>query len=335
MKVRRLLTRIMVLAVVMAIAIPTHAEREEVVSPLEAWSISQASRSIPDCCWGKERMRVFSEFVDDGATKIITVIDTGVRLDPDIAPRILPDAWGENPYDDSCGEYYTGHGTNTVRTVLSIFPQATIRVAKVFKEYGDACLTWSSEVAAAIHWAVDQGTDIILVQVAFHSEHTDLYEAIIYAQEHGVLVIAPRGNKDNDQSPYPAYPASYPNVLAVIAVDRQDERMSGSSYGKEVDYLISAPGEALAITPGGEYACVSGTSTAAAHAAGLAGFVSTFYPEYSSEELCQLIEETARDINQLGWDEETGQGMPDGLEAIREKLFQYHFPVVIKGGELP
>jgi len=81
----------------------------------------------------------------------------------------------------------------------------------------------------------------------------------------GVLVVAAAGNEGTD---HPRYPAAYPSVIGVGALDQHDRRWSRSNYGAAASLL--APGvEVLSTIPGDSFAFADGTSLAAAHVSGL------------------------------------------------------------------
>lgn len=102
-----------------------------------------------------------------------------------------------------------------------------------------------------------------------------LRDAILRLHEQGVVVVAAAGNEGPPRSgerSSVSYPARYPEVIAVAAVDGQGRTAAFSSRGPEVD--IAAPGVAIPSTwPGGRYRTLSGTSMAAPHVTGVAALV--------------------------------------------------------------
>lgn len=82
--------------------------------------------------------------------------------------------------------------------------------------------------------------------------------------ELGVLVVAAAGNEGTRE---PRYPAAYPSVIGVGAVDREGRVYARSNRGLSAE--IFAPGvEILSSVPGDAFAFGSGTSFAAAHLTG-------------------------------------------------------------------
>jgi len=81
----------------------------------------------------------------------------------------------------------------------------------------------------------------------------------------GVLLVAAVGNEGLSE---PRYPAAYPSVIGVGAVDRAGQRYARGNRGPDVEIL--APGvEILSTVPGGSFAFGDGTSLAAANVTGL------------------------------------------------------------------
>ncbi|MFO0688453.1 MAG: S8 family serine peptidase [Myxococcota bacterium] len=80
----------------------------------------------------------------------------------------------------------------------------------------------------------------------------------------GLVVVAAAGNEGRSDK---RYPAAYPSVIGVGAVDREGRRFATSNHGRWVE--LYAPGvEILSTVPGSAFAFGSGTSLAAAHVTG-------------------------------------------------------------------
>jgi len=113
-----------------------------------------------------------------------------------------------------------------VRAGFSIFSSSYGVVGSL--EYDD--------IAQAIHYAVDNRVKII--SMSFGGPYSDtIKEAIDYAYNKGVVLIAASGNSNTNAI---SYPAGHENVIAVDATDINDNKADFSNYGYWTD--VSAPG---------------------------------------------------------------------------------------------
>jgi len=136
-----------------------------------------------------------------------------------------------------------------------------------------------SGVARAVRYAVDNGADIVNLSLGTTpgtpaAVVQPMFDAVAYAQAHGVLLVVAAGNSNADIGATAVYPASIPgaNMLVVGASAPDDTRASFSNYGAPVD--IFAPGVMIASTlPNRGYGFMSGTSQAAPTTAAAAALV--------------------------------------------------------------
>ncbi len=101
--------------------------------------------------------------------------------------------------------------------------------------YGD-----SLSIARAIRYAADRNVDVINLSLGSLDEDSYLREAIQYAMERDVIIVAASGNDGCDCI---SYPARYPEVVAVGALNNNDKVATFSSYGSNLD--IIAPGSGM------------------------------------------------------------------------------------------
>ncbi|GAB7386729.1 hypothetical protein BSNK01_05650 [Bacillaceae bacterium] len=262
----------------------------------------------------------------------IAVIDTGVDLHhPDLADRlsegynVLTD--DDHPQDDN------GHGTHV----------AGIIAAETNNREGVAGITWynrimpikaigadgtgtSFDIAKGIIWATDHGAKVINMSLGNYQPSSVLKEAVAYAYERDVVLVAATGNDDTDQ---PGYPAAYPEVLAVSAIGFDGSRAEFSNYGDYVD--VVAPGVDVASTyPDEQYAALSGTSMAAPHVAALAGLIRSIHPDLKNTEVMDIIRKTAIDLGDAGKDMYYGNGVID-IENALESAYRQRYPLLNLG----
>ncbi|CAM4520217.1 type VII secretion-associated serine protease mycosin [Paenibacillus endophyticus] len=250
---------------------------------------------------------------------IIAVLDTGVQSNhPDLKGKITK---GINIVDETAEpDDDVGHGThvsgiigatvNNSEGVAGLSWYNKIMPIKVLDSSG-AGSTYS--VAQGIIWAVDHGAKVINMSLGNYAQADFLHDAIKYAYEHDVVMIAASGNDNTDR---PGYPAAYPEVFAVAATDSNKEKASFSNYGNYID--VAAPGDSIASTyPGSQYAALSGTSMASPHVAALAGLIRSVNPELSNEEVMELMRTSASDLGAKGKDDYFGYGEIDIVRALQ------------------
>jgi len=250
---------------------------------------------------------------------IVAVLDTGVQSDhPDLKGRLVK---GTNIVDPSAPpEDDVGHGTHV----------AGIIAADVDNNEGVAGMTWFTKVmpvkvldssgagstysvAEGIIWATDHGAHVINMSLGNYAQADFLHDAIKYAYERGVVIVAASGNDNTDR---PGYPAAYPEVLAVAATDPDEARAEYSNYGDYID--VAAPGSSIPSTyPGSRYAALSGTSMASPHVAALASLVRAANPGLSNQEVMDVLRSSAKDLGTSGKDIEFGYGQIDVMSALQ------------------
>jgi subtilisin family serine protease len=232
-----------------------------------------------------------------GADVTVAIIDSGIDLGhPDLAPNLWtnPGEVAGNGVDDDGNGYVddvhgydfvdgdgipqdaNGHGTHVAGIVgarggngvgvAGVAWQARLMAVRVLDATARGTTT---DVARAIHYAVDNGARIINLSLAGPASTPDLEEAVRSAQARDVLIVAAAGNDGADLGAAPTYPAAYPedDVLGVAATTRAGGLSSVSDYGPGAD--LAAPGEQILSTAlGGGYEWRTGTSMAAPEVAG-------------------------------------------------------------------
>ncbi|MER7465007.1 type VII secretion-associated serine protease mycosin [Streptomyces sp. NPDC097981] len=298
-----------------------------------------AADPIRDRQWGLTALRAeeaWGTTQGDGVT--VAVLDTGVdATHPDLAGQILDGAdligMGAGRGDRAWARHGTamagiiaghGHGPDRRQGVLGVAPQARILPVRVILEEGDPGRAKAREskggaLAEGIRWAADHGADVINLSLgddsdsAHHEAAED--EAVQYALAKGVVVVASAGNGGR-QGDHASYPAAYPGVIAVAAVDRAGKKAAFSTRSWYA--TVSAPGVDIVIAdPDRSYYEGWGTSAASAFVSGAVALVKAAHPDLSPAQIKRLLEDTASDAPPGGRDDSRGHGLVDPVAALQ------------------
>jgi membrane-anchored mycosin MYCP len=236
-----------------------------------------------------------------GAGVTVGVVDSGVQADlPDLRGAVFPggNTLGLDNNGEDDGEAPTGHGTAVAALiagqgvdggVLGIAPAAKIlavlvAVGEGVGKYGESTSFGSAtlpEVAAGIRMAVNDGVQVINVSLGANAPSASscapvLQDAVAYALQHNVVVVAAAGNFNTIGDPA-EQPASCAGVLGVGAVGPNLQVWADSERQPYV--AVTAPGvEITALTAVDTTLIVSGTSTAAPFVSGAAALIRSRYP---------------------------------------------------------
>ncbi len=256
-----------------------------------------------------------------GATWVtIAIVDTGVDLThPDLAVKILPGIDFVNNDSDPSDDNTIAHGTHV----------AAIAAASTNNGVGMAGVDWGANIlpvkvlnaagygtyaniAAGITWATDHGAQVINMSFGGYANSTTLSDAVNYAFTHGVIQVAATGN---DGIAPVMYPAAYAPVVAVAATDNNGNHAGFSNHGPGV--TVSAPGvQILSADRGGGYTSLNGTSMAAPHVSGLAAILRGI-PGNGPDRVRAIIQSSAADLGDPGWDSDFGYGLIQMDAAIQ------------------
>ena len=152
--------------------------------------------------------------------------------------------------------------------------------------------------------------------------------AVVYARNRDCLLVAASGN-DNSHVMWPAaYSSAYDNVIAVSGTDSNDNLYGNSNTGPEIN--VAAPGVSVYSTMpdyqvtlnnppynrNQDYDTLTGTSMAAPHVSGFAALIYSCDNTLFPDEVRHIIEESAIDLGDPGWDSDFGHGRIDMHAAL-------------------
>jgi membrane-anchored mycosin MYCP len=265
--------------------------------------------------------------LSEGAGITVAVVDTGVDANtPQLAGRVSPGTDvmkdGGGTANDDC----FGHGTFVAGIIAAapvagtafagIAPEAhilPIRVATNDKD-GTAAL-----LGKGIRAAVDGGARVINVSSSTTARDPSLEQAVQYAFQHDVVVVAAAANGAQQGDPV-SYPAAFDHVLGVGAVDASGARAQFSQTGSYVDLV--APGvDVVSVGPRGPGQWRGdGTSYAAPFVAGAAALVRAYRPSLSAEQVEHRLTATADHPAATLPDPGLGWGTIDPMAAVATVL---------------
>jgi len=250
---------------------------------------------------------------------LVAVVDTGIyHVHPDLALNYAPLGYDwvnmdSDPMDDN------GHGTHCAGVIaaalnnsIGIGGIAQVRIMAE-KVLGSGGLGYTDGLASGIIHATDQGAKIISMSLGCYSQSQLVYDAIKYAHDAGVLLIAAAGNEDTNIR---SYPAGHDEVVAVAATDTGDKKVWFSNWGNWIE--LAAPGiDILSTVPDGYESC-SGTSMAAPHVSGVAALVWSKYPNSTRDWVRMWLRRTADDLGVPGFDIYFGYGRVNARKSVEQ-----------------
>ena len=224
-----------------------------------------------------------------------------VNNDPD--PRELP---------GDPATTVAGHGTFIAGLINMLAPDTLLMPLRAFSELGESD---EFTVAEAIKYATDHGASVINMSFGSYDDSKMLRDAISYARQQNVVLIAAMGNEGTNE--HPQYPARLnDDVMGIAAIDLQSLKTYFSNYGTYAS--ASAPGfQLVSLYPGNAYAVWSGTSFSAPLATAEAALIAAATRD--TRPVAGILEATTVNIDSLNPDYagELGSGRISPLNALK------------------
>lgn len=277
-----------------------------------------------------------------GENVVVAVVGTGVDAsEPDLKGQVLE---GKDLTDEGGGAHkdLVGRGTAVAGIIAShghgaggdagpkgLAPDAKILPVRVINERGDLGVS----IDEGVRYAVDQGADVINLSVAFSTKDLRAQRAIEYAMRKDVIVVASAGSRGTRQE---NYPAAYPGVVSVGAVDETGGVWKDSSWGSNI--ALMGPGEQVVVIDDdfdAGYALSDGTAYATAFVSASAALVRSAHPDLTGGQVINRLTKTAK----IPAGETSEPELPDpqyGYGIVRPyRAVTYDLPAGPEAGPLP
>ena len=173
----------------------------------------------------------------------------------------------------------------------------------VITESNGSMATDTVSLIAALKWMGDNGVKIVNMSIA--GPRDDLVrEKIEELSGKGMIFVAAAGNEGPLAEP--AYPAAYPEVIAVTAVTQDKRNYRYANRGGHID--VAAPGvDIWTAVPGGKEGYHSGTSFAAPHVTGILALLPRDNPAANKNDILDGL--PVVDLGTPGRDPVYGRGL--------------------------
>ncbi|MBA2809110.1 S8 family serine peptidase [Streptomyces sp. KM273126] len=256
------------------------------------------SGALRDSEWALTSLKAEQAWkITKGEGVTVAVIGTGVDAShPDLKGRVISGSDVYNTRDEGSetfqGTYAAGIIAGTGRNyrgdgLVGLAPEARILPFRVFLDNTSP----TNATAKSIRAAARQGARVIDVTVGFRRSSPALKAAVEYAVRHGALVVAGAGDTGGTGNAQ-TYPAAYPEVLSVTAIDKKGALWPDAHRGKHVD--LAAPGvDILTTARNDDYWTGSGTGFAASWVSASAALVRAQHPKWTVDQVTRRLTETA------------------------------------------
>ena len=290
------------------------------------WTPNDPFYGTSDYQWGAKK--IFANLAWDktrGSTGVkLCIIDSGLYKSHEEFAGLGRVAQGYDfVFEDTDPNDPNGHGTHVAGIAsaqegnskgIAGIAKVTLVPVRVLDGAGSGTVT---DVAQGFRYARDIGCHIASASLGGGAS-TTIQDAVVYAQNGGVLVIAATGN---DGCACMSYPAGYSGVLGVGATDKNNAKATFSNTGSHVDLV--APGVAIVSTyktisgcTTNCYVYLDGTSMATPYVSGVAALVKSYNAGLTASQIQSRLTGTAQDLGTAGRDNSFGYGLVRADAAV-------------------
>jgi thermitase len=220
----------------------------------------------------------------------IAVLDTGLSPESGLGPLVLSSLDSLNP--DGQLSDSLGHGTQMALIASGIVTPDGAGTASdeltpliAIRAFDDNGFTSDFHIMRSIDFAIDNGARIMSLSWGSETRSEFLEKYLEYASSRGLFIIAAAGNEPTGR---PVYPAAYPSVQGIGALDPDGKPWVKSNYGDFVK--LYAPGFAtLPVGYKGDPGIYAGTSISTAF---VANFIANYLdknPKATTQEVLDAV----------------------------------------------
>lgn len=290
----------------------------------------------------------------------VAVYDHGIELThPDLIENVSSFSFDAN--SNSSPSWVRGsHGTacagiigavqNNGKGITGVAPEAELISISLRLKSSDT----PQQIANGFNWAWKNGADVISNSWGGYARSSIIDDAILETltkgrDRKGTVIVFAAGNSQNQVADV-KYPGNlFPKILVVGGISYNGERKTFTSpdgeqwqscYGERLDVVAPCVqiyttdlGGASGYSDDDYDSSFNGTSSACPHVAGVAALVLSVNPNLTAEEVCDIIEATARkvrtdlysytnveDRTNGKWNNQMGYGLVDAASAVEMAL---------------
>ncbi len=199
------------------------------------------------------------------------------------------------------------HGSYVAREVRRSNPWCPIVETDVFGRATGKENRYHRGLEVVLSYIDAHPADTVVVNLSLGSSSPNQVERRLIDRllRRGAVVVAAAGNDNSDE---PHYPAAYPGVVAVAAVDHNGKKKNYSNYGAYVDLAaegfsgmkivgIEEKRTGFTIERTTTYLIRGGTSFATPRVAGLLSRILGLRPDFTAEQAIELVKGTGRSVD--------------------------------------
>jgi subtilisin family serine protease len=258
-----------------------------------------------------------AEALAHGRGALIAVIDSGIdQTHPDLAGSIADVFRGSeadgvgDPHGTEISGIICAHGI-----VRGVAPDARLLDVQVFRPQRSdrPSVATTFDLVRGIDWALAKHARVL--NMSFSGPRDPLLERSVgVAAAGGAIIVAAAGN-GGAKAPF-AYPAAYPEVIAVTATDVADHLYASATHGRYI--AMAAPGVDVLVSSGDHaHQLVSGTSYAAAYVSGIVALMIERNPSLSASAARLALTTAAVDLGPPGPDDQFGAGRVNAFASLQ------------------